>query len=127
MEKKQMTRFVGFGVIALAALGMIGSADAHPRLMAAGPAPGGTVAVSPKFIRIQFSEGIELALSGIAVTNGSGQAQPTGTASVNAKDAKQLIVPLGASLAPGKYTVAWHAVGDDTHHVEGKYNFTVKP
>ena len=30
-------------------------------------------------------------------------------------------------LAPGKYTVAWHAVGDDTHKVDGKYSFEVKP
>ena len=34
---------------------------------------------------------------------------------------------INGELKPGKYTVAWHAVGDDTHHVEGKYNFEVKP
>ena len=38
-----------------------------------------------------------------------------------------MIVPVTGELKPGKYTVAWHAVGDDTHHVEGKYNFEVKP
>jgi methionine-rich copper-binding protein CopC len=50
-----------------------------------------------------------------------------GEASLDAKDSKQLIVPLKAELAPGKYTVAWHAVGDDTHKVDGKYSFEVKP
>jgi hypothetical protein len=122
-----MSRFIWSGMMALAALGSIATADAHPRLTAAGPVPGSTVAAAPKFIRIEFSEGIEPALSGIIVTDGSGQAHPTGTASVNAKDNKQLIVPLSASLPPGTYTVAWHAVGDDTHHVEGKYHFIVKP
>ena len=68
-----------------------------------------------------------LGFSGIEVTNAAGQKQPVGDASLNPKDKNQLIVPLTAELAPGKYTVAWHAVGDDTHKVDGKYSFEVKP
>ena len=116
------------GTLALGAVFFLAvSADAHPQLKAAGPAPGSVVNASPKAIRIQFNEGIVLAFSGIDVTNEAGQKQPVGEASVNPKDNKQLIVPVNGQLAPGKYTVAWHAVGDDTHKVDGKYNFEVKP
>jgi methionine-rich copper-binding protein CopC len=114
-----------FGIVGL--LAIASAADAHPHLTAAGPAPNSTVKDSPKAIRIQFSEGVEIAFTGVEITNETGAKQQIGNASLNPKDNKQLIVPLTGELAPGKYTVTWHAVGDDTHHVEGKYNFTIKP
>ncbi len=122
-----MTPFRTGLIAAVAILGTATLADAHPQLKAAGPAPGSVVNASPKALRIQFSEGIVLGFSGVEVTNEKGEKQGTGEASLAANDKAQLIVPLTAALAPGKYTVAWHAVGDDTHHVDGKYNFEVKP
>ena len=120
-----------YGMVSLlaaaAAMSWVSSADAHATLKAAGPAPGSVVKTSPKALRVQFSEAIELKFSGIEITNEKGEKQTLGTASINPQDKAQLIVPLTADLAPGKYTVAWHAVGDDTHRVEGKYNFEVKP
>ncbi|HEX3484506.1 MAG TPA: copper homeostasis periplasmic binding protein CopC [Micropepsaceae bacterium] len=116
------------GFLAIAALfGTIVIANAHAVLKAAGPAPGSVVTTAPKALRIQFNEAIELGFSGVDITNEKGEKQPTGTASVNPTDKAQLIVPLTGTLAPGKYTVAWHAVGDDTHRTEGRYNFEVKP
>jgi copper resistance protein C len=119
---------VKIGMLAVAvAFSLASAADAHPQLKTAGPAPGSVVKASPKALRIQFNEGIVLGFSGIEVTNAAGQKQPVGDASLNPTDKNQLIVPLTAELAPGKYTVAWHAVGDDTHKVDGKYSFEVKP
>jgi len=116
------------GLLAAAAmLAACSLADAHAVLKSAGPAPGSVVNAAPKVVRIQFNEAIELGFTGIDVTNEKGEKQPTGAASVNPTDKAQLIVPLTGALAPGKYTVAWHAVGDDTHRTEGKYNFEVKP
>jgi methionine-rich copper-binding protein CopC len=112
------------GVVAV--IGMISLAQAHAVLKAAGPAPGSVVNSSPKALRIQFNEAIELGFSGVEVTNAKGEKMPTGTASTAANDKAQLIVPLTSELAPGKYTVVWHAVGDDTHRTEGRYNFEVK-
>ena len=103
------------------------AADAHPQLKAAGPAPGSVVKDSPKALRIQFNEAIEPGFSGVEISNEKGEKQATGAASGSPSDKTQLIIPLTANLAPGKYTVVWHAVGEDTHHVEGKYNFEVKP
>src|SRR6202171_5514823 len=115
------------GALAMAASFFLTSAaDAHPQLKSAGPAPGGVVKTSPKALRIQFNEGIVLGFSGVEVTDASGKIQPVGKATLAAKDNKQLIVPLKTELAPGKYNVAWHAVGDDTHKVQGRYSFEVK-
>jgi methionine-rich copper-binding protein CopC len=115
-------------IIAAAAMFAMSSlADAHAVLKSAGPAPGSVVTVAPKVVRIQFNEAIELGFTGIDLTNDKGEKQATGAPSTNPTDKAQLIVPLTSALAPGKYTVAWHAVGDDTHRTEGKYNFEVKP
>jgi methionine-rich copper-binding protein CopC len=119
-----MTRI---GILATAAaLALATAADAHPRIKSAGPAPGSAVEVSPKALRIKFNEPVELSLSGIDVTNAMGKKQALGALSTAPNDKAQLIVPLKNTLAPGKYTVAWHAVGDDTHRVKGTYSFTVK-
>src|SRR3982074_3109260 len=96
-------------------------ADAHPQLKAAGPTPGSLVKASPKALRIQFNEGIVLGFSGVEITDASGKKQPIGKATLAPKDNKQLIVPLKTELASGKYNVTWHAVGDDTHKVQGRY------
>jgi len=102
-------------------------ADAHALLKAAGPAPGSVVTAPPKAIRIQFSEAVELTFSGIELKNQAGQVQTLGAATLNPKDKAQLIVPVNGDLAPGKYTVSWHAVGGDTHKTEGSFNFELKP
>ena len=120
--------YVRTGILAVAAMvGTISFADAHAVLKSAGPAPDSVVKAAPKALRIKFNEAIELGFTGIDVTNEKGEKQPTGTATTSPTDKAQLIVPLTGTLAPGKYTVAWHAVGDDTHRTEGKYNFEVKP
>lgn len=105
----------------------VSPALAHPRLTAAGPVPGSVIKTPPKSIRIEFSEAIELAFSGITLKDDKGQAEPLGVASLNPKDNKQLIVPVTGNLASGKYTVEWHALGDDTHPQNGRYNFEIKP
>ncbi len=113
-------------VVAAAGIALTSAANAHAVLKAAGPAPGSVVATAPKAIRIQFNEAVELAFTGIELKNDKGQAQPVGAAALNPKDKAQLIVPVNAELAPGKYTVSWHAVGDDTHRTEGSFAFEVK-
>lgn len=110
-----------------ATLAFTNHAGAHAHLESAGPAPGSVVKASPKALRIQFNEEVTPGFSGMDVTNAKGEKQATGAASVSPTDKKQLIVPLNAELAPGKYTVVWHAVGGDTHRVEGRYTFEVKP
>jgi methionine-rich copper-binding protein CopC len=112
-------------VTAIAAMSIATVVSAHPHVKSAGPAPGSVVKSSPAALQIRFNEPVELAFSGVYVTNATGRKQPVGEVKTAANDKTQLIVPLKGRLAPGKYTVVWHAIGDDTHHVQGSYTFTV--
>jgi copper resistance protein C len=100
------------------------TALAHALLESASPPVGGTVD-PPSQISITFSEGIEPKFSGIALS-GPGGAVSVGKASVSPGDNKVLVVKVGKKLAPGAYTVKWHAVSVDTHHTQGDFDFTVK-
>ena len=119
---------ISIGTLALVAVTlMTASADAHPSLMSASPAANPSSTVPPREIKLTFSEGVIARFSGLVVKDEKGQMIPTGAAVTNPNDKKQLIVPLPAPLAAGRYTVKWHVVSEDTHRVQGQYSFTVKP
>ena len=101
-------------------------AGAHPQPKSATPKPNAMLTTSPTEIRIGFSESLVAAFSGLEVDDASGKAMATGDAALNPNDGKELIVPVKAKLSAGTYTVKWHAVGTDTHHVSGHYSFQVK-
>ena len=105
---------------------MIGSAvHAHAFLVKSDPAVGATV-TAPKTLRLEFSEAVELAFSGIAVAKESGGAVPTQNARLNGNDHKVLLTDL-PPLSAGAYRVKWHVVSVDTHRTEGDFAFSVKP
>jgi methionine-rich copper-binding protein CopC len=114
--------------LALAAMivALAGAANAHPRLNAASPAPNAVLTSSPAEIRIAFSEGLIARFSGLEVADQAGRKAGLGSASVSPSNNKQLVAAVRAPLAPGAYVVSWHVVGDDTHHVSGRYSFQVK-
>jgi methionine-rich copper-binding protein CopC len=101
-------------------------AFAHAQLEKATPPVGGTVS-PPSEIRLEFSEGVEPKFTGVTLTSASGATVPVGPAKTETGNAAVLIVPIAKSLAPGVYTVRWHAVSVDTHHAQGDFQFTVKP
>jgi methionine-rich copper-binding protein CopC len=37
------------------------------------------------------------------------------------------LTPVTSTLAPGVYTVTWHALAKDGHKTNGTYSFTVQP
>lgn len=129
------------GVLAALALGLTAtSAVAHPKLMSAVPAAEtdanaspkesgvatkDKTAGAPKEIRLMFSEAVIAKMSGIVLKDEAGKPVPTGSPQTDPQDQKQLVVPVPAPLAPGRYNVTWHAVSEDTHRVKGEYNFTV--
>ncbi len=100
---------------------------AHPLPKTASPMPNAVLTAGPHEIRIGFSEGLVAAFSGFELDNAAGQSIALGPAALNPNDDKELAAPIKATLLPGKYTVKWHAVGTDTHHVSGHYSFEVKP
>ncbi len=101
------------------------AAFAHAQLDSAQPPVGGTVS-SPAEIRLKFTEGLEPKFSGLTLGAENGAAQPLGGIGVDPSDNSVMIAKVGKPLAPGVYTVKWHAVSVDTHHTQGAFTFTVK-
>jgi copper resistance protein C len=101
-----------------------GPALAHAFLDHALPAVGATVAQAPAEVTLWFTQALELAFSGVEVTNAAGQRVDTGQAMLDPKDPQELHVPL-KTLAPGDYKVSWHALSVDTHRTTGDFSFTV--
>lgn len=89
------------------------------------PAVGSTVHGAPTQVVIEFTESVEPDFSTIAVQDAGGAPVKAGAAHL-AGAGTRLAVDVGA-LAPGGYTVVWHAVSTDTHRTEGRYSFTVVP
>jgi methionine-rich copper-binding protein CopC len=114
--------FAGIAIVSLAGV----AANAHPELKAADPPVGGSIADSPKEIRIGFSENVLPKFSGIELRDQSGRLMATATATTDTKDKRQLVIPVQETLAPGRYIVDWHAVSADTHRVQGHFSFEVQ-
>jgi methionine-rich copper-binding protein CopC len=102
------------------------AAFAHAQLDHASPPVGGAVS-APSELRLSFTEGLEPKFSGLTLTAADGGAEALGPVGVDPSDAKTLVVKVAKPLAPGVYTVKWHAVSVDTHHTQGSFEFTVKP
>jgi hypothetical protein len=109
----------------LSLLVMNKEADAHAFLLKSDPTVGATV-TAPKTLRLEFSEAVELSLSGVDVANGSGAAVPVQKAHFDGNDHKVLLTDL-PPLPPGAYRAKWHVVSVDSHRTEGDFAFTVKP
>ena len=108
-------------VVALAA----NPAFAHARLKSAKPGVGAIVA-SATAITLDFSEGVVPAYSSVTLADEGGKPVKLGAPAAGAS-AAMLVVPIGAPLAAGTYSVTWHAVSIDTHRTQGSFRFTVAP
>ena len=114
----------------LAALGCVieaGPAMAHAHLQQAVPADKARLASSPTSLTLTFTEGLNLAFSGIDVTDASGTIAQLKKPALEGADGTVLTVPLTSVLAPGRYTVTWHVLSRDGHKTQGSYSFAVQP
>ena len=112
---------------AVLGLGLAASAaNAHPRLQVSNPAPGAVLKTAPKDIRLNFSEELVAAFTGLELKNAAGKSIPTGKTAFVPGDSSKIVVPIGARLTPGTYNVAWHAVSVDTHRVTGSFSFKLR-
>lgn len=102
-----------------------GSAWAHPRLQKSEPAQGSVTEVAPKNVVLRFSEDLVPNFSKIEVKQlGTGKTVSEGKAQAVKGEKNALEVPLKQPLVKGKYQVIWRATSVDTHHVQGKFDFT---
>ena len=120
----KLTSLAAVAIIAAIISGTL--AYAHPEMQTAEPAVGAAT-TSPKQIKIMFNENVMVQFSGVELKDQTGRMVPTGKATVDPANKKQLVVPVNEALSPGDYNVEWHAVSDDTHRVKGRYSFSVKP
>ena len=117
-------------ILPLVLLATAGAANAHPKLVAATPAPNATVA-KPARVELRFSERLMPKFSGadLVMTGMKGMAHPPmkvpATATV-AADGHTLVVTPKSSLGAGTYSVAWRVVSTDTHRITGTHAFAVK-
>ena len=115
--------------VALAAALSFGTgsvAEAHAFLVKSAPAVGSSLTSKPTTVRLEFSEALELAFSGVELATASGSALALNGMRF-ADDTHKVLVAGLPMLAPGSYRVKWHAVSVDTHRTEGEFTFTVKP
>ena len=98
-------------------------ADAHARVVASTPVASATVA-SPRAITVTFSERVVPAFSGLEVVNAAGTKSAVTTRV--SEDGKTISGRPARPLAPGAYTVNWHAASADGHRMTGSIAFTVR-
>ncbi|QKJ87470.1 CopC domain-containing protein YobA [Paramixta manurensis] len=99
---------------------------AHAHLKNQYPAANANVDASPQALTLTFTEDIEPAFSGVAITGAGQQAVSTAKAERAPKQHNQLIVPLNQPLKSGSYQVNWHVLSVDGHKTQGTYTFSVK-
>jgi methionine-rich copper-binding protein CopC len=100
--------------------GELAWAHAYPAVSI--PNNGATVKEPPREVRIQFTEGVEIAFSQITVKTSNGDIVSQGKLRQLADDTLAIdLKPLG----PGNYTVEWQVLSVDTHVTEGVLRFTI--
>ncbi len=121
-----MIKFVrGVCVLALVGLMLMGNSAltwAHTHLVKSIPVNGSTLAVSPSRFVLTFAEPAKLTT--LSLQKDAEPAQKMGP--LPTSPATEVSIP-APQLAPGRYVLAWRAVGDDGHVMPGKLSFTVGP
>jgi methionine-rich copper-binding protein CopC len=100
---------------------------AHAMLERATPRVGSVIGSAPTEIELQFSEGVEPALSKVTLRNVRGGAISLGAAATAPSDQRILRAPVRGHLDAGIYRVDWRAVSVDSHVTQGDFEFTIKP
>jgi methionine-rich copper-binding protein CopC len=118
----QRTIFVITACTALVLSGV--TAFAHPRVVSATPAVGGTAKTAPSEVTIRFNEKLEPAFSSVVIRDSAGKQVDKGDAQVDKADHRIMRVSV-PTLTPGVYKVEWRAVTADTHKVEGDFTFRI--
>jgi methionine-rich copper-binding protein CopC len=120
-----MNGFVKSGLTLALTLCACGTAHAHAHLLQSAPAADAVVTAAPDVLRFDFSEGVQLAFTGVTLHGPDGGIAPIGHAQLAPKNDKEVLVPVPRVLTAGKYTVEWRALSDDGHTTHGSYVFSV--
>jgi methionine-rich copper-binding protein CopC len=86
------------------------------------PNNGAIVKESPRELRIQFTEAVELAFSQITVKAANGEIVSQGKLRQLSNDTLAIDLKI---LSAGTYSVEWQALSVDTHVTDGTLRFTI--
>jgi methionine-rich copper-binding protein CopC len=121
-----MPRFSASMLIAISALLVLPAPVwAHAHLKQAEPADHAQVSTTSA-VKLTFSEGLNLAFSGIKLTGPAMQQVTLGQPALS-NDGKTLSASPAGKLAPGSYQLDWHVLSVDGHKTKGTYHITVTP
>jgi methionine-rich copper-binding protein CopC len=112
-----LTTFISVLILAFS----INAASAHAHLEHSVPAVGSTVTTAPQDVTLTFTQNLEAAFSGVEVTDPSGARVDQGEPKIGGNTMQVGL----KTLAPGTYTVHWHAVSVDTHKTQGDFSFSI--
>jgi methionine-rich copper-binding protein CopC len=98
--------------------------EIHLALERSAPAAGAEVHMVHE-IGLWFTQSPQENSVSVRLIDAGGSAVDTGEAARDQDDPKSFRMEIPGHLAPGEYTVAWRAMGDDGHVVRGDFAFTV--
>jgi methionine-rich copper-binding protein CopC/ketosteroid isomerase-like protein len=99
------------------------TAFAHTSLKSSVPADGQTV---PEVRQISVEFGAAIRLMAFTLTDASGNTIPTDFARTSINQSR-FDIGVGTQLSHTSYRIAWMAMGDDGHKIDGTFRFTVDP
>ena len=115
-----------FVVVALvASIAWASPVAAHAQLDTSSPAPSAVLESAPSEVRLDFNEPMTPVARSIEIYNQEGQRIVLGEALLSPDDPSVLIAGDVPEIPDGLYVVAWRAVSNDGHAVEGAYTFQI--
>jgi copper transport protein len=113
--------------LVLAGMGLLAAAPAalaHAKLESTSPADGAIVRTAPTTVSATFDEQVGVSADSLRVFAPDGRRADNGL-TTHGRVPQQITVGLLPGLGRGTYTVAWHVVSADSHHVQGAWTFSV--
>ena len=99
-------------------------AYAHAFLKSAEPGVGSVVSAPPAQLLLTYTEELAVPFCTVTIKGPDGAEVQTAKPQPMPGHEDEMSVPLHIT-APGKYTVTWHALSQDTHKTQGSFSFTV--
>ncbi|MSV58179.1 MAG: hypothetical protein F2909_06185, partial [Actinobacteria bacterium] len=123
MRKIRKSWFVIAAVVA--SIAWASPVSAHAQLDTSTPAPSAVLESAPTEIRLDFNEPVTPVARSIEIYNQEGQRIVLGEALVSKDDPSVLIAGDVPAIPDGLYVVAWRAVSNDGHAIDGAYTFQI--
>ena len=116
-------------VVLLAAAPAVSMAAArHLKLIRSEPMANAVLTLSPREVKLWFSQRPELTVTRIKLKSGTGATaveRALAPLSRAAADSAPIVAPIGAALGPGHYEIVWRTMARDGHVLNGVIPFDI--